>query len=87
MECPHGSSFEQVLRQDHEFWWRCEQRWGQGQGYRAAIRDMTDNQFESNYDAALELVVNLMSEEWGNIIKQLEDMLKETGDPALNEVE
>lgn len=78
--------FEQVLKQDHEFWGRCEQRWGQGQGYRSAIRNMTDQQFEENYESAQAFVLKLMSDEWEQIVATLEGMLQEKSEPSVAEV-
>ena len=40
------------LEQDFGFWGDCERRWGQGQGYRHAISEMTDLRFQSNYEEA-----------------------------------
>jgi transcriptional regulator with XRE-family HTH domain len=79
-------AFKQTLEQDYEFWNKCEDRWGQGQGYRSAIRDMTDEQFEQNYDDAQKLVLNLMGEEWGKIVALLEGMLQEKTEPAAEAV-
>lgn len=78
--------FEQVLRQDHGFWSRCEQRWGQGQGYRSAIRDMTDQQFVDNYNAAQTFVLRLMSDEWEQIVATLEDMLQEKSESTVGTI-
>jgi len=75
-------AFKQVLEKDYEFWGRCEQRWGQGPGYRSDIRDMTDRQFEQDYDSAQKCMVNLMAEEWSRIILLLEEMLQQKSDPS-----
>jgi transcriptional regulator with XRE-family HTH domain len=68
-------TFKQTLEQDIEFWGRCERRWGQGQGYRHAISEMTDERFVENYKEAHRLVLGLINEEWRNLIGLLEGML------------
>lgn len=72
-------AFKEELQSDFEFWHECEARWGAGPGYRSAIRDMTDEQFQSHYDDARELVKNMISEEWEKLIALLDEMLKEKG--------
>ncbi len=80
-------AFKQVLEKDYEFWGRCEGRWGQGKGYRSAIRDMTDEQIEQHYDAAQKYVLNLMDEEWEQLVSLLEEMLQEKGEPIPTSVD
>jgi hypothetical protein len=72
-------AFRDELESDYQFWRECEERWGKGTGYRNAIRDMTDEQFQSHYDDAHEMVKHMISEEWEKIIALLDGMLKEKG--------
>lgn len=76
-------TFKQALEQDYEFWGRCEDRWGKGQGYRTAIRDMTDKQFEASYQDSQKIVLNLMEEEWKELIAMLESLIQEKTDASL----
>ena len=69
--------FKQTLANDHEFWSKCERRWGGGPGYRAAIRDMTDEEFRKNLEAAHKIILGLLSAEWEKLISLMENMLRE----------
>jgi hypothetical protein len=71
-------TFKQTLEQDFEFWGNCERRWGQGQGYRHAISEMTDERFQSSYEEAHRRVRKLVEDEWDKIVVLLEGMLRET---------
>jgi hypothetical protein len=73
-------TFKQTLEQDFEFWRKCEERWGKGQGYRDAISEMTDVRFQK-YEEAHRLVMSLITQEWAKIIAQLEGMLMESEGP------
>ena len=71
--------FKTDLQRDFEFWNRCDNRWGQGSGYRTAIRDYTAEQFESHYEDAHVLIKQMITGEWGNIIQLLDGMIKDGG--------
>lgn len=71
-------TFKQTLEEDFELWGKCEQRWGQGQGYRDAISVMTDERFQSNYEESHRRVRKLIEDEWEKIVVLLESMLRET---------
>ena len=72
-----GTDHKQTLAKDFTFWSKCENRWGQGPGYRLAIRDMTDDEFEMNCEDAHKFVNNLLLSEWEKLIVQLEGMLQD----------
>ena len=61
-----------------QFWLECERRWGQGHGYRDAIRDMTDERFRSHHQEANRIVGSLIDQEWNAIVALLDGMLRET---------
>jgi hypothetical protein len=72
-------AFKDGLRTDRGFWNRLQRRWGGGSGYREDIRDWTDEQLQSEYDDARELVRHRTEEEWQGLVNLLERMLKEQG--------
>ena len=71
-------TFKQTLEADFELWRKCEQRWGQGQGYRDAVSEMTDERFQNNYKESHRRVRKLIEDEWEKIVVLLESMLGET---------
>jgi len=75
-------TFRQALKDDFEFWGKCERRWGQGRvdgmGYRDSITKMTDDRFHENYEEAHSRVRKLIEEEWAGLVAILEGMLRET---------
>jgi hypothetical protein len=71
-------AFKQTLAKDVEFWSKCESRWGQGPGYRTAIRDMTDEEFAHERLTEVEkLVVAMLEDEWAEIVELMESMLQD----------
>ena len=44
---PGEEAFSSDLADDAEFWAQCEERWGQGAGYRDDVADMVETWFES----------------------------------------
>jgi transcriptional regulator with XRE-family HTH domain len=78
IETAGRETFKQTLQQDVQFWLECERRWGQGHGYRDAIRDMTDQRFRSHHQEANRIVGTLIDQEWNAIIALLDGMLRET---------
>jgi transcriptional regulator with XRE-family HTH domain len=78
VETAGRETFKQTLQQDVEFWLECERRWGRGPGYRDAIRDMTDERFQTRHQEANRLVARLIDEEWTTIVALLDEMLRET---------
>lgn len=71
-------TFKQTLSQHREFWGRCENRWGGGPGYRVAIRDMTDEEFDDRGADSKTILNNLISEEWKKLVDLLRGTLDET---------
>ena len=69
--------FKQTLANDHEFWAKCEERWGRGPGYRTAIRDMTDEEFTKNLEEAHRIILGLLSVEWEKLMSLMERVLQE----------
>jgi hypothetical protein len=70
-------AFRGELGTDGTFWERCRQRWGQGGGYKADIRNWTDAQISSSYDDAHKVLQGLIADEWGKVVGLLERVLKE----------
>jgi transcriptional regulator with XRE-family HTH domain len=71
-------AFKQTLAKDYAFWSKCEDRWGQGPGYRLAIRDMTDQEFDQEFlQEVKKLIVGLLDGEWSEIVKLMESLLQE----------
>lgn len=71
-------TFKQTLEQDLEFWGDCEERWGQGKGYRHDISKKTDERFKGSYEDAHRLVRKLIVDEWSKVVSLLESMLRQT---------
>jgi hypothetical protein len=71
-------AFKQSLAKDYAFWSRCQNRWGQGPGYRSAIRDMTDEEFaqECLRDVQTQIASAIHSE-WKTIIELMRASLQE----------
>lgn len=69
-------AFKQALQNDYDFWKECDERWGKGQGYRLAIRDMTNERIENSYTIAKEHIIASMQEEWRDMLGLLEEMLR-----------
>jgi transcriptional regulator with XRE-family HTH domain len=72
-----NETFRQTLAQHNEFWARCEGRWGGGPGYRNAIRDMTDEEFEAHCDDSRAIIGSLITEEWQKLVALLRSILDE----------
>ncbi len=70
-------AFESELRKDFAFWKQCDGEWGKGKGYKARILEKTEEQFQSSYRDAHELVKKLITDEWAKIVTLLEGMLRE----------
>jgi transcriptional regulator with XRE-family HTH domain len=68
--------FKQALEADWEFWQRCEARWGQGPGYRTAIRDLTSDEVEQSA-AEIRRIEQLVTQEWQSIVSLLDQLLQE----------
>ena len=72
-------AFKQTLAKDDEFWNNCDDRWGQGPGYRDAIRDMTDKEFEQeNLLADQSMIIGMIEAEWNDLVKLVSTLLEET---------
>jgi hypothetical protein len=75
-------AFKQSLAKDHEFWTRCQGRWGQGPGYRSAIRDMTDEEFARECLRHVhKQIAAAIETEWNALVALLGNVLQEK--PAL----
>lgn len=77
-------AYKDKLEKDQQFWNECDGRWGAarlvpGGKYRDEIRDMTDEQLQSSYDDAHQLLKDMVAKEWLKIIDLLNGMLKEKG--------
>lgn len=70
-------AFIQFLSNDHEFWALCENRWGQGPGYRTAIKDMTDHEIRRDSLEEHTIVLRLISLEWAQIVSEIERLLQQ----------
>jgi transcriptional regulator with XRE-family HTH domain len=70
-------TFKQTLAQHRDFWGRCEDRWGGGPGYRAAIRDMSDEEVEARSVDAKAILTSLITEEWQKLVDLLRNILDE----------
>jgi hypothetical protein len=79
-------AFKQTLAKDIEYWMRCEGRWGQGPGYRDAIRSYTDQEIENQRAALGELLRGLLSTEWRSIVGLMMTLLESKPSPASTEV-
>jgi len=71
-------AFKQTLAKDRDFWSKCVDRWGKGPGYRSAIRNMTDEEFSSEFLAEVHtLIFGLLEAEWNSIVVLMESLLHE----------
>ena len=82
MQFAGSEVYKSDVKQDYDFWKRCDGRWGRGPGYRDAIRDFTADQFGSHYEDAHDRINKMISEEWGKIVSQLNGTIQE-GDGQL----
>ncbi|HVF70034.1 MAG TPA: helix-turn-helix domain-containing protein [Chthoniobacterales bacterium] len=71
-------TFIQTLAKHSAFWDRCDVRWGQGSGYRIAIRDLTDQELQKESTELENLLLSLLSAEWESIMTAIEGMLENT---------
>lgn len=69
--------FKQTLAKNFAFWAQCAGRWGQGLGYRDAIRDMTDAELEGQRSELKALLCGLLVAEWRITIELLTSLLQE----------
>lgn len=76
-------AFKQTLAKHSAFWDQCEERWGQGTGYRVAIRDMTDQELQKDATELEKLLVSLLTAEWEAMVLTVESMLENTEVPPL----
>jgi transcriptional regulator with XRE-family HTH domain len=71
--------FKTDLQRDYEFWNRCHSRWGQGSGYRTAIRDFTEEQLrESHYEDARDKICQMIRVEWEKLVQLLDEMIRDS---------
>lgn len=72
------SAFEQPLSDDVEFWKACEDRWGQGSGYRDDIASKSDHWFE-NEIARKErgVIMQLILEGWSGLVTRVRRLIEE----------
>ena len=71
-------AFKQTLAKDFDFWTKCENRWGQGPGYRSDIRDMTDEEFDQEFLVEVQkLVIAMLVKEWELVVELMEGLLQE----------
>lgn len=82
LELAGKDGFKDWLRRDPDFWKRCDDRWGGGRGYREDIRDQTDVQLKDNYPEAYQILEDLLTQEWEEVISQLEEILREKKNTA-----
>jgi transcriptional regulator with XRE-family HTH domain len=73
-----SSAFEQPLSDDVEFWKACEDRWGQGGGYRDDIASKSDHWFE-NETAQNErrVIVQLIVDGWTGLVFRMRQLINE----------
>jgi hypothetical protein len=79
MQFAGSEVFKTDVQRDFEFWNKCEGRWGQGSGYRSAIRDYTADQFKSHYDDAHLRIKEMINREWERIVSLLNGMIRDEG--------
>ncbi len=69
--------FKTDVQRDYDFWNKCNRRWGQGRGFRDAIRDYTASQFKSNYEDAHLRIKELIGREWEKLVSLLNGMIRD----------
>ena len=77
MQFAGAEVFKTDVQRDYDFWNKCDRRWGQGRGYRDAIRDYTASQFRSNYKDAHLRIKELISREWEKLVNLLNGMIRD----------
>ena len=63
------------MQPDSNFWGRCEDRWGQGPGYRNDVLEIHKKWFENKRSIVDAKVQDVVEREWEQILKRLSDIL------------
>ena len=63
------------MQPDSKFWADCEDRWGQGPGYRNDVLDIHKKWFETNRARVDAKVHDVVAREWEQLLKRLSDIL------------
>ena len=63
------------MRPDPDIWGSCENRWGQGPGYRNDVLDINRKWFETNRTLVDDSVLDIVESEWKGILQRLSDIL------------
>ena len=63
------------MQPDPNFWDRCENRWGDGPGYRNDVLDIHREWFEANRAMVDAKVQDVVEREWEQLLKRLSDIL------------
>jgi len=72
------AAFTHDLENDAEYWQWCEDRWGQGSGYRDDVANRSDEWFEHDErEAERDLILRLISEGWGDLITRVRQLIKD----------
>ncbi|MCY2928584.1 MAG: helix-turn-helix transcriptional regulator [Planctomycetota bacterium] len=66
------AAFSEQLREDHDYWGRCRDRWGGGSGYKIAIRGWTGGWFsEERRQERREFIEAEMQRRWTDLVGHL----------------
>ena len=63
------------MRPDPDIWRDCDNRWGQGPGYRNDVLDINKKWFETNRASVDDSVLDIVEREWKGILQRLSEIL------------
>ena len=63
------------MQTDAAFWARCEDRWGQGPGYKSDVRQFHEEWFDANRPSLEPKVRSLVEREWDRILNRVSTLL------------
>ena len=63
------------MQPDSTLWVQCENRWGQGSGYRSDVMRFHEEWFEANRPSLEPRVQNLVEREWGRLLNRISNLL------------
>ena len=63
------------MQPDSDFWMRCENRWGEGPGYRSDVTQFHEEWFDANRPSLEPKVRSLVEREWDRILNRMSTLL------------
>ena len=78
------TEYVESLGNDFEFWAKCQERWGQGIGYRDDIASLSEEWFNHDMDTQREIIAVIVSD-WKKIVCRLRELISDISPATLDD--